>query len=89
MGVSSDSIFSCPVTPLFSVLCILIKILSHASVNQKRKRPKGLKFHSYWLFSSDIVAVKGLLSSGFQLGRRSKKACVSAHLSAFCDDLLG
>ena len=42
------------------MLCILIKILLHASVKQTTKRLMGFKFsHFYWSFSNDIVAVKG------------------------------
>ena len=50
---------------LFSVLCILMKILSHASAKKKTKTEKGLRVSNFallLLFSSDIMAVKGLIS---------------------------
>ena len=54
------SLFSRPITHLLSMLCVLIKFLSHASAKKKTKRLKGSKFRSYLSFSSDITAVKGL-----------------------------
>ena len=57
-----------PVTDLFSVLCILIKILSHT--NEKgggKKSLNGFKFGTFiGRFPSDVVAsmaVKGLITS--------------------------
>ena len=56
-----------PTTSLLSMLCVLIKFLSHASAKQQqktktKKRQKGLKVSNFglWSFSSDIMAVKGL-----------------------------
>ena len=45
------------------MLCVLMKILSHASAKKKRKRPTGFKFRVYIAgsFSIDIMAVKGLI----------------------------
>ena len=48
------------------MLSVLLKILSHASAKKKTKMFKGLKFRTfvksiYWLFSSDIMTVKGLI----------------------------
>ena len=55
-----NGIFSGPVTHLLSALCVLIKLLSHASV----KRRKGFKFRTLLvILSSDIMAVKGLSTS--------------------------
>ena len=46
---------------LFSMLCALMKVLSHASVKKKTKKLKGFKFHAFYgSFSNDIMAVKGL-----------------------------
>ena len=39
-----NTIFSSPLTHLLSMLCILMKILSHASVKKKTKRLTGLNF---------------------------------------------
>ena len=48
-------------TRLPSVLCVLMKIFSQASAKKKTKMLKGFKFPKlYWLFSSEIVAVKGV-----------------------------
>ena len=42
------------------MLCVLIKVLSHANV-KKKTNVLGFKIsHFYWSFSSDIIAVKGL-----------------------------
>ena len=43
------------------MLCVVMKVLSHASVKKGTKRLKVLFFisHIYWSFSSDIMAVKG------------------------------
>ena len=74
----ADSILlSGPITHLLLVLCVLTKILSHASAKKKRerererrkkkkKKKKALGFqisHFYWSFSGDIMAVKGLKGS--------------------------
>ena len=59
-----NGIFSGPVTHLLSALCVLIKLLSHASVKKKAKRRKGFKFRTLLvILSSDIMAVKGLSTS--------------------------
>ena len=42
-----NSVFSGPVTSLFSVLCILMKILSHANAKNKTKRLKDFKFCTF------------------------------------------
>ena len=55
-----NSIFSVLITDLFSVLCVLIKILSHASAKKRPKGLKGLKFRTFISFSSDIMADKRL-----------------------------
>ena len=62
MDVPTNSIFSGPVIQLLSVMCILMKILSHASVKKKRK---GLRISNFTLLfvvfkRHQIVAVKGL-----------------------------
>ena len=44
---------------LLSMLCLLMKILSHASAKKKTKRFQIL--HFYLLFLSDITAAKGLI----------------------------
>ena len=49
------------------MLCVLMKVLPHASVKMETERLKqvnGLKFCTYWLFSSDIMAGKGLITWG-------------------------
>ena len=43
----SDSVFSGPVTHLLLMLCVLMKILSHASAKTKTKRLKGFKFRTF------------------------------------------
>ena len=43
MDAAADGIFSDDITHLFSTLCILMKVLSHASAKKKTKRLKGLK----------------------------------------------
>ena len=59
--IPANSIFSGPITHLPSMLCVLIKILSHASVKKKTKRLMGFEFRTFnvCLFSSDVMAVKG------------------------------
>ena len=42
------------------MLCVLVKVLSYASAKKITKRHKGFKFRTYWPFSSEIMAVKGL-----------------------------
>ena len=39
--------FSGPSASLLSMLCILVKIISHARVKKKTKRLKGFKFHTF------------------------------------------
>ena len=56
----TNSIFSGPITHLFSMQCVLMKILSHAGAKKKTKRLTIL--HFCWSFSSDIVAVKGSIT---------------------------
>ena len=60
---SANSVFSCPITHLLSMLYIFMTSLSHASAKRKEKK-KGYGFqisHFCLSFSSDIVAVKGLI----------------------------
>ena len=46
------------------MLCVLMKILSHASAKKEDKNDQGFQiWHFYWSFSSDIMAVKGLIPS--------------------------
>ena len=52
------SIFSGPITPLLSMLCVLVKILSRGSRKSKQKGIKVLNFTLLIVF--DITAVKGL-----------------------------
>ena len=48
------------------MLYVLMAILSHASVKKKTKKAYGFQtLHFYWLFSSDIMAVKGLMVNIF------------------------
>ena len=41
---NNSLIISDPISHLFSVLCVLMKILSHASARNKTKRQKGFRF---------------------------------------------
>ena len=43
----ANSIFSGPMTHLLSVLCVSVKILSHASAKKKTKRLKDFKFRTF------------------------------------------
>ena len=73
---------------LFSTLCILMEILSHASAKMKAKRLTGFKFRRFYeSFSNDIMAVKGLIglkgkfllkqhSFIFKHSKNRKKKCV-------------
>ena len=46
---------------LFSVLSVLMRILSHANAKKKMKKAYGFQIlHFYGSFSNDIMAVKGL-----------------------------
>ena len=54
------SIFSSPVTHLLSVLCVLIKILSHASAKKKKKGRRIWNFALLLIVFNDVMAVKGL-----------------------------
>ena len=47
MDVPASSIFSIPITHLLSMLCVLMAILSHASVKKKTKKLKGFKIHTF------------------------------------------
>jgi len=59
-----QTIFSGHTAHLLSMLCILMKILSHASAKKEDKNDQGFQiWHFYWSFSSDIMAVKGLIPS--------------------------
>ena len=60
--VPANSIFSGPITHLLWMLCVLMKLLSRASVKKKKKKKaKGFWIlHFKWSFSRNIVAVKGL-----------------------------
>ena len=60
-GPVTQQLYSGPVTHLLSVLCVLMKILSHASAKRKTKRLTLQILNIYVLFSSDIVAVKALV----------------------------
>ena len=58
---------------LFSVLCVLMEILSHVSA---KKKAEGFQIlHFYWLFSNDIMAVKGL--TGCLQWRSTVPVCLS------------
>ena len=51
-----------PITHLLSMLCVWMKILSHASAKKETKKAEGFQISRlYWSFSSDIKAVKGLM----------------------------
>ena len=51
---------------MFSVLCILMEILSHASAKTKTKRLKVFNIsHFYGSFSGDLMAVKGIKGVGW------------------------
>jgi len=44
-----------------------MKIISHANAKKKTKRLKGFKFCIfYWSFSSDTLAMKGLIETAFR-----------------------
>ena len=45
--VPADRVFSGPVTHRLSILCVLIKLLSHAKAKQKTKGLKGFEFCSF------------------------------------------
>ena len=60
---SGNSVFSGPVTHLLSMLWVLVKILLHASAKKKTKNVKVQISQFYWLFSSNVMAVKGLKST--------------------------
>ena len=46
---------------LLSMPCVVMKVLSHASVKKETKRLKGFRLRTLWdVFSSDIMAVKGV-----------------------------
>ena len=47
MDMPANSIFSSPITYLPSRLCVMMKILSHASVKKKTKRLKGFRFRTF------------------------------------------
>ena len=42
----SDSIFSGPATYVLAILCVLMKVLSHASAKKKTKMHKCFKFRT-------------------------------------------
>ena len=42
-----NSIFSGPITHLLSMLCVVIKVLSHASAKRKQNGLKGFKFPTF------------------------------------------
>ena len=47
---------------LLSMLRVLLEILSHVNTKKADKKAEGFKIlHFYWLFLSDIMAVKGLI----------------------------
>ena len=64
------------------MLLVLMKILSHAYAKKKTKRPKGFQISRlYWPFSSDIMAVKGLIFCVFAY----LPECLSVHVCVcFC-----
>ena len=43
----ANSIFSSPITQLLLMLCVVMKVLPHASAKKKTKRLKGVKFHTF------------------------------------------
>ena len=60
-GHPANSLFSGSISHLLSLLCVLIKILSHSSAKKKTEKLKGFDFRTFsWSCSSDITAVKGL-----------------------------
>ena len=64
-AVHSNRIFSGPAAHLLSMLCVVMKVLSHASPKKKTKKVKGFKFRTFmgaW-FSDNIMAVMGLGST--------------------------
>ena len=55
-------------TKLFLILCVLTEILSDAKARTKKKKAYGFQIsHFYRSFSSDTVAVKGLMQSSHVL----------------------
>ena len=61
MDTPANSRFSGPVTHLLSMLCVLMKNLSHASATKETKRLKDFKIRTFiYRFSSDVMEVKGL-----------------------------
>ena len=61
----ANSTFSCSITNLISILCVLMKFLSHINAKSKTKRTNNFKFRTFNIpFSSNIMAVKGLTLSG-------------------------
>ena len=60
----ANSLFSGPVTHLFSMLWVLMKILSHANVKKKTKMPKSFKFRN---FIGCFQVTSGLSLSWYQV----------------------
>ena len=57
-----NSIFSGPTTSTFNAIYLLIKVFSHANAKKKMRKTKGFQtVHFDWSFSSDTVAVNGLI----------------------------
>ena len=78
-----NAIFSGPIINLLSLLCVLMKILSHASAKKKTKRLKGFEFHIITgLFSSYTMAEKGLITPrNWQIARQCCGNAQCQHLS--------
>ena len=65
--MSTNSIFSGPITNLISILWLLMKIRSRGDAKKSEKDYRFEISHFYWLFSNDILAVKGLINNTREL----------------------
>ena len=73
----ANCIFSGPVTRLLLVLCLLIKILSHASAKKKTKSLKDSNFTLLVVILSHIMAMKGLITHFLSFKANSRPLLVS------------
>ena len=75
MDMPANSIFSGPVTQLLSVMCVLMKILSHANVKKKKKGLRILNFALLFVVFKrhQIMAVKGLSEKALTLTKSKNK----------------
>ena len=69
------------------MLSVLIKIFSHASAKNKKKKAEGFQISQfYWSFSSDNLAVKGLMRGDLARERAGHKTVAQFR---FCCKRLG